>query len=57
VPRNGVYDNEPALASRRGGRAKPAEAFDRFRGAFGMGAIFCKPGDPEAKGLVERVNR
>jgi hypothetical protein len=57
VPRNGVYDNEPALASRHGGRAKPTEAFDRFRGALGMGAIFCKPGDPEAKGLVERANR
>ena len=37
--------------------AKPTEAFDRFRGALGMGAIFCKPGDPEAKGLVERANR
>jgi transposase len=57
VPRKGVYDNEPALASRHGGRAKPTEAFDRFRGALGMGAIFCKPGDPEAKGLVERANR
>jgi len=57
VPRKGVYDNEPALASRHGGRAKPTESFDRFRGALGMGAIFCKPRDPEAKGLVERANR
>jgi transposase len=57
VPRKGVYDNEPALASRHGGRAKPTEAFDRFRGALGMGAYFCKPGDPEAKGLVERAIR
>jgi len=57
VPRVGVYDNEAALASRHGGRAKPTEAFDRFRGALGMGAVFCKPGDPEAKGLVERANR
>lgn len=57
VPRKGVYDNDPALASRHGARAKPTEAFDAFRGALGMGAYFCKPGDPEAKGLVERANR
>lgn len=57
VPRKGVYDNEPALASRHGGRAKPTEAFDAFRGALGMGAYFCKPGDPEAKGMVERAIR
>jgi transposase len=57
VPRKGVYDNEAALASRHGGRAKPTEAFDRFRGALGMGVVFCKPGDPEAKGMVERANR
>jgi len=57
IPKVGVYDNEPALAARHGGRAKPTEAFDRFRGVLGMGAVFCKPGDPEAKGLVERANR
>jgi hypothetical protein len=57
IPKVGVYDNEAALAARRGGRAKPTEAFDRFRGVLGMGAVFCKPGDPEAKGLVERANR
>jgi hypothetical protein len=57
VPRKGVYDNEPALASRHGGRAKPTETFDTFRGALGMGAYFCKPGDPETKGVVERANR
>jgi Mu transposase, C-terminal domain len=57
VPKVGVYDNEAALAARHGGRAKPTEAFDRFRGVLGMGAVFCKPADPEAKGLVERANR
>jgi transposase len=57
VPRKGVYDNEPALVSRHGGRATPTEAFDAFRGALGMGAYFCKPGDPEAKGMVERAIR
>jgi transposase len=57
VPKVGVYDNEAALAARHGGRANPTEAFDRFRGVLGMGAVFCKPGDPEAKGLVERAIR
>lgn len=57
IPKVGVYDNEAALAARHGGRAKPTEAFDRFRGVLGMGAVFCKPADPEAKGLVERANR
>jgi transposase len=56
VPKVGVYDNEAALVSRHGGRAKPTEAFDRFRGVLGMGVVFCRPGDPEAKGLVERAN-
>jgi transposase len=58
VPRKGVYDNEAALARRDGtGRARPTVAFDAFRGTLGMGVVFCRPGDPEAKGLVERANR
>lgn len=57
VPRKGVYDNEAALVSRHSGRPNPTQAFQRFRGALGMGVVFCKPGDPEAKGLVERANQ
>jgi transposase len=57
VPRKGVYDNEPAIAHRRDGRAVLTDAFQRFRGTLGMGAVICRPGDPEAKGLVERANR
>jgi transposase len=56
VPRSGVYDNEAALVSRHNGRANLTDAFQRFRGTLGMGVIICKPGDPEAKGLVERAN-
>jgi len=56
VPRSGVYDNEAALISRRGGKAKPTVAFDAFRGTLGMGVIALRPADPEAKGLVERAN-
>jgi transposase len=57
VPRKGVYDNEAALVSRHGGRPNLTEPFQGFRGTLGMGAVICKPGDPEAKGLVERANR
>lgn len=57
VPRAGVYDNEAAIGCWRGGRVQLTDAFQRFRGQLGMGAIVCKPRDPEAKGLVERANR
>ncbi|MBV8178224.1 MAG: IS21 family transposase [Mycobacterium sp.] len=56
VPRAGVYDNEAALVHRVDGRPKLTEPFQRFRGTLGMGVIVCDPGDPEAKGLVERFN-
>ena len=56
VPRKGVYDNEAALVSRHNGRPNLTEAFQRFRGTLGMGVVICQPGDPEAKGLVERAN-
>jgi transposase len=56
VPRKGVYDNEAALVSRHNGKATLTEPFQRFRGTLGMGVVICTPGDPEAKGLVERAN-
>jgi len=57
VPRKGVYDNEGAIGRWRGGKPTFTTAFSAFRGALGMGAILCKPADPEAKGLVERANQ
>jgi transposase len=57
VPRAGVYDNEAALVSRHGGTATLTPPFQRFRGTLGMNVIVCQPGDPEAKGLVERANQ
>jgi hypothetical protein len=57
VPRKGVYDNQAALVSRHNGQPKLTEPFQRFRGTLGMGVVICKPGDPEAKGLVERAIR
>jgi transposase len=56
VPRAAVWDGEGALVSRHGRVSKPTRAFDAFRGVLGMGVVICKPGDPEAKGLVERAN-
>lgn len=56
VPRKGVYDNEASLVSRHGGRVNLTDPFQRFRGTLGMGVVVLRPGDPEAKGLVERAN-
>ena len=56
VPRALVWDGESALSSRRGGRVKLGDEFEAFRGMLGVKVIICKPGDPEAKGLVERFN-
>jgi hypothetical protein len=56
VPRAGVYDNEGAIGRWRRGVPQLTEAFQAFRGAFGMGVVLLKPADPESKGLVERAN-
>ena len=56
VPKKGVYDNEGALVSRRGGKATLSEPFERFRGTLGMGIVVLRPADPESKGIVERHN-
>ena len=56
VPRALVWDNESAVGSWRSGRPKLTEAFEGFRGTLGIRIIQCRPGDPEAKGLVERGN-
>lgn len=56
VPRALVWDGEAALSSRKGGKVKLSEAFESFRGMLGIKVVICKPGDPEAKGLVERFN-
>jgi transposase len=56
VPRALVWDNEGAVGQWRGGRPQLSEAMNSFRGTLGIKVIQCRPGDPEAKGLVERVN-
>ncbi|WP_310279078.1 IS21 family transposase [Haloactinomyces albus] len=56
VPKALVWDNESAVGQWRGGRPQLTEAMNAFRGTLGIRVIQCRPGDPEAKGLVERAN-
>ena len=56
VPKALAWDNESAVGSWRAGRSKLADAFEGFRGTLGIRMVQCRPGDPEAKGLVERAN-
>ncbi|MFI9825561.1 IS21 family transposase [Streptomyces sp. NPDC052013] len=56
VPKALVWDNEAAVGSWRGGRPQLTEDFAAFAGLLGIRIIQCRPGDPEAKGLVERAN-
>ena len=56
VPRKLVWDQEPAIGRWRGREMTFTAEFNAFRGTFGMGAVLCQRGDPEAKGLVERAN-
>jgi transposase len=56
VPRTLVWDGEGAVGRyRRGGPALTAET-QAFRGVLGARVVICKPADPEAKGLLERVH-
>jgi len=57
VPRQLVWDNESAVGSWRAGKPRLTEDFDAFRGVLGCGVYQCRPGDPEAKGIVERANQ
>src|ERR1700758_3857269 len=56
VPRTLVWDGEGAVGRRRGGRAELTADCQGFRGTLGTRVYICQPGDPEAKGLVERFH-
>lgn len=56
VPRALVWDGEGAVGRyRRGGSVLTADTH-AFRGVLGTKVVICKPADPEAKGLLERVH-
>jgi transposase len=56
VPRALVWDGEGAVGQRRRRQTILTEAAHGFRGVLGTKILVCDPGDPEAKGLVERAN-
>jgi transposase len=56
TPRMLVWDNESAVGRNHGGVIKLTAEFAAFAGLLGVKVRVCRPRDPEAKGLVERVN-
>jgi transposase len=56
VPRVLVWDGEGAIGRWRAGRPELTADCQAFRGTLGAKVVVCKPADPEAKGLVERVH-
>ena len=56
VPRVLVWDGEGAIGRWRGGRVELTQECQAFRGTLGAKVVVCKPGDPEAKGIIERAH-
>jgi transposase len=56
VPRVLVWDGEGAVGRWRGGRSELTAACQGFRGVLATKVLICRPADPEAKGLVERLH-
>jgi transposase len=56
VPRVLMWDGEGAVGQRRRRQTILTEAAHGFRGVLGAKIWISDPGDPEAKGLVERAN-
>jgi transposase len=56
APRVLVWDGEGAVGQRRRRQTVLTEQAQAFRGVLGAKILICDPGDPEAKGLVERAN-
>ena len=56
VPRVLVWDGEGAIGRWRGRRSELTRDCQAFRGTLAAKVLICRPGDPEAKGLVERFH-
>lgn len=56
VPRVLVWDGEGAVGRWRAGRPELTKECQAFRGVLAAKVIICRPGDPEAKGLIERCH-
>ena len=56
VPKVLVWDGESAVGRYRRPEPELTAACHAFRGTLGAKVLICKPGDPEAKGLLERCH-
>lgn len=56
APRILVWDGEGAVGRWRRGHSQLTADTHSFRGVLGSKVLICKPGDPEAKGMIERAN-
>lgn len=56
LPRTAVWDQEGCIGQWRAGRQVLTHEFQAFRGTLGISVRLCAPADPEAKGVVERMN-
>jgi transposase len=56
VPRVLVWDGEGAIGRWRGRRPELTADCQGFRGTLAAKVVICRPRDPEAKGLVERLH-
>ena len=56
VPRALVWDGEGAIGRWRRRRPELTQECQAFRGTLAAKVIICRPADPEAKGLVERLH-
>jgi len=56
VPRTLVWDGEGAVGRWRAGKPELTGDCQAFRGTLGVKVVICRPGDPEAKGLLERAH-
>jgi transposase len=56
VPRVLVWDGESAIGRWRGRRSELTAECQAFRGTLAAKVVICRPVDPEAKGLVERLH-
>lgn len=56
VPRVLVWDGESAVGKWRPKDPELTAACHAFRGVLGAKVLICRPGDPEAKGLLERCH-
>ena len=56
VPRTLVWDGEGAVGRWRARQPELTGDCQAFRGVLGAKVVICKPADPEAKGMLERLH-